>query len=99
MVDVEGVAEEVGKLVDKGHFELSGALPVNPSGGLAARGHPIGATGLAQIVELVWQIRGEAEKRQVRGRNSLYPRIALAQNSGGYVEGSPAAITVTILKN
>jgi acetyl-CoA acetyltransferase len=92
-------AEEVGRLVDEGYFTLSGKLPVNTSGGLAARGHPIGATGLAQIAELVWQMRGEAGARQVRGRKGPYPKVGLAQNSGGYVEGSPAALTVTILKS
>ena len=92
-------AEEVGQLVDEGHFTLTGKLPVNTSGGLAARGHPIGATGLAQIAELVWQLRGQAGPRQVKGQNSLYPRVGLAQNSGGYVEGSPAALSVTILTN
>ena len=90
--------EEIGHLVDKEHFSLTGGLPVNTSGGLASRGHPIGATGLAQINELVCQMRGEAKKRQVRGRNSSYPKVGLSQNSGGYVEGSPAALTVTILK-
>ena len=92
-------AEEVGRLVDEEYFTLGGRLPVNPSGGLAARGHPIGATGLAQISELVWQMRGEAEPRQVKGRTTPYPKIGLAQNTGGYVEGSPAALTVTILKS
>ena len=91
-------AEELGRLVDEGYCTLTGKLPVNPSGGLAARGHPIGATGLAQIAELVWQMRGEAGPRQVKGRNSRYPTIGLAQNTGGYVEGSPAALTVTVLK-
>ncbi len=91
-------AEEIGKLVDEGYFHLDGKLPINTSGGLAARGHPIGATGLAQIAELVWQMRGEACGRQVKGRKGDYPRVGLAQNSGGYVEGSPAALTVTILK-
>ncbi len=92
-------AEEIGRLVDEKYFTLSCKLPVNTSGGLAARGHPIGATGLAQIAELVWQMRGEAGPRQVKGRKGSYPRVGLAQNSGGYVEGSPAALTVTILKN
>lgn len=92
-------AEEVGRLVDEGYFTLKGKLPVNTSGGLAARGHPIGATGLAQIAELVWQMRGEGGARQVKGRNSPYPRVCLAQNSGGYVEGSPAAVSVTILRS
>ena len=91
-------AAEVGRLVDEEYFTLKGGLPVNTSGGLAARGHPIGATGLAQIAELVWQMRGEAEARQVKGRNSPYPRVGLTQNSGGYIEGSPAAVSVTILR-
>lgn len=91
-------AEDIGQRVDDGTFELTGKLPVNPSGGLAARGHPIGATGLAQIAELVWQMRGEAGARQVKGRKNGFPRVALAQNSGGYVEGSSAALSVTILK-
>jgi acetyl-CoA acetyltransferase len=91
--------EDLGRLVDEGFFALNGKLPVNPSGGLAARGHPIGATGLAQIAELVWQMRGEAGPRQVKGRKNRYPGIGLAQNSGGYVEGSPAALSVTVLKS
>jgi len=90
-------AEEVGRLVDEGYFVLNGKLPINTSGGLAARGHPIGATGLAQIAELVWQLRGEAAPRQVKGRNSQNPRVGLAQNSGGYIEASPGALSVTIL--
>jgi acetyl-CoA acetyltransferase len=91
-------AEEVGQLVDEDYFALSGKLPVNTSGGLAARGHPIGATGLAQICEVVWQMQGRAGKRQVKGRMGPYPKIGLTQNSGGYIGGSPAALTVTILK-
>lgn len=90
--------EKMGELVDNGYFSLKGDLPVNSSGGLAARGHPIGATGLAQIHELVTQMRGRAGARQVRGKSSEFPRLALAQNAGGYVDGSPAALTVTILK-
>ncbi|MEW6667602.1 MAG: thiolase family protein [Thermodesulfobacteriota bacterium] len=91
-------ADEVGRRVEEGYFELSGRLPVNTSGGLAARGHPIGATGLAQIAEIVWQLRGEAGKRQVKGRNTPFPKIGLTQNAGGYIERSPAAVSVTILK-
>jgi acetyl-CoA acyltransferase len=90
-------AEEIARLIDEDYFTLKGELPVNPSGGLAARGHPIGATGLAQIAELVWQMRGEAGARQVAGRNSPFPKVGLAQNSGGYVEGAPAALSITIL--
>jgi acetyl-CoA C-acetyltransferase len=62
----------------RGETALEGRLPVNPSGGLKARGHPVGASGLAQIVEIVWQLRGEAGGRQVRE-----PRVGLAQSIGG----------------
>jgi acetyl-CoA acetyltransferase len=89
--------EEIGELVDNGYFTLKGELPVNSSGGLASRGHPIGATGLAQIHELVTQLRGKAGPRQIKRGKNVFPRVALAQNSGGYIEGSPAALTVTIL--
>jgi acetyl-CoA acetyltransferase len=65
---------------------------VNPSGGLLARGHPIGATGCAQIVELVTQLRGGAGQRQVDGA-----RWGLAQNSGGNLGDDSAAAVVTIL--
>jgi acetyl-CoA acetyltransferase len=60
---------------------------------LLSKGHPLGATGLAQCAELVWQLRGEAGERQVRT-----PRVALAQNSGGWLEGEPAACNVHILE-
>jgi len=53
--------------VEAGETRLTGSLPVNPSGGLKARGHPVGATGVAQIVELAWQLRGAAGERQVAG--------------------------------
>jgi hypothetical protein len=67
------------RAAEKGSTSLEGEFPVNPSGGLKARGHPVGASGLAQIVELVWQIRHEVEKpRQVPQAN-----IALAQSTGG----------------
>jgi acetyl-CoA acetyltransferase len=90
--------EDMGKLVNENFFALNGKLPVNPSGGLAARGHPIGATGLAQIAELVMQMRGEAGPRQVKGRHQRTPKVGLAQNSGGFIEGAAAAMTVTILE-
>ena len=56
---------EGGKLIEDGITEINGKIPVNPSGGLISRGHPVGATGLAQIAELVWQLRGEAGDRQI----------------------------------
>jgi acetyl-CoA C-acetyltransferase len=67
-----------GKALDEGITEIGGKFPVNTSGGLKARGHPVGATGVAQIVELVLQLRGDAEKRQVDGAEK-----GLAVNIGG----------------
>jgi len=75
-----------------GETELGGRLPVNPSGGLECRGHPVGATGLAQILELVTQLRGEAGARQVQGA-----RVAVAENGGGLVGVEEAAVCVTVL--
>jgi acetyl-CoA C-acetyltransferase len=57
---------EGAKAVANGDTRIDGKLPINPSGGLKARGHPVGATGVAQVVELVWQLRGEAGERQVK---------------------------------
>ena len=79
-------------LIASGATGLGGRCPVNTSGGLLSRGHPIGATGLAQVVELVTQLRGRAGDRQVEGA-----RLALAQNSGGYMTGEEAVAVVTIL--
>ena len=83
---------EGGHLIDEGATALSGRIPVNPSGGLLAKGHPVGASGVAQVVEIVWQLRGEAGKRQVKN-----PRVGLAQIMGGYKEGDTRACTVHIL--
>ncbi len=66
-----------GQLVDEGATTYGGRWVVNPSGGLISKGHPLGATGLAQCAELNWQLRGEAEKRQVEGA-----RAALQHNIG-----------------
>lgn len=84
---------EAGKLLHEGITSLGGAHVVNPSGGLSSRGHPVGATGLAQIAELTWQLRGEAGPRQVDGA-----RLALAQNSGGWLEGASAVGNIHILE-
>jgi len=67
-----------GPAVDRGLTALGGKIPVNPSGGLKSKGHPVGATGVAQVVEVVKQLRGEAGERQVKGA-----RVGLAQNMGG----------------
>ncbi len=64
--------------VADGQTTVGGPVPINPSGGLKSKGHPVGATGVAQIVELVKQLRGECEERQIAGA-----RTALAQNMGG----------------
>ena len=71
-----------GALVASGRTSLGGAQPVNPSGGLLARGHPLGATGLGQIAEIVWQLRGMAEGRQVDGA-----RIGVVETMGGGTAG------------
>lgn len=80
------------KLLASGDTALGGRVPVNPSGGLLSKGHPIGATGCGQIVELVDQLCGRAGDRQVPGA-----RVGLAQNGGGFLGNDPAAMAVTIL--
>jgi acetyl-CoA C-acetyltransferase len=72
-----------GALVEDGATRLDGRIPVNPSGGLLAKGHPIGATGVAQMVELYGQLRGEQGERQV----ALRTGHALQHNVGGYSVG------------
>jgi len=82
-----------GPFSESGETELGGKIPVNTSGGLLSRGHPLGASGLAQIYELVTQLRGEAGKRQIDN-----PRFALAENGGGTIGSGPAAMCVHILE-
>ncbi|WP_031170580.1 thiolase family protein [Streptomyces durhamensis] len=81
-----------GAAAEAGVTALGGRLPVNPSGGLESRGHPLGATGLAQVYELVCQLRAEAGVRQVPGA-----RIAVAENGGGFYAGEEAVAAVTVL--
>jgi acetyl-CoA acyltransferase len=83
---------EGGRFVEEGHTTLGGRIPVNPSGGLLSRGHPVGATGVAQIVEVVTQLRHEAGPRQVEGA-----RVGLAQCMGGDKAGDTKSCTVSIL--
>ena len=83
---------EGGALAESGETRLGGRIPVNTSGGLLSKGHPIGATGAIQIHELVTQLRGEAGKRQVEGA-----RIAAAENGGGFYGIEEAATVVTVL--
>lgn len=80
------------ELVAAGATSIGGALPINPSGGLESRGHPIAATGIAQVAELVGQLRDERGPRQVNGA-----RNALAETAGGFVAGDAAAIAVHVL--
>jgi acetyl-CoA acetyltransferase len=84
---------EGGPWAESGASTLGGALPINPSGGLECRGHPIGATGLAQIAEIVYQLRDSAGKRQVEGA-----RIGLTENGGGFIGTGEAAIAIHILE-
>jgi acetyl-CoA C-acetyltransferase len=89
-----GLAEEGGggALVASGRSEIGGAQPVNPSGGLLSRGHPLGATGTAQVAEIVWQLRGEAGERQVDGA-----RVGVVETMGGGasgVDGNAAVVAV-----
>ena len=82
-------AGEGGKLIDEGVTQLGGRCPVNPSGGLLAKGHPVGATGVAQICEIFWQLRGEAGERQVAGA-----KVGLTENGGGVLDGENAVASV-----
>jgi acetyl-CoA acetyltransferase len=82
-----------GRLLRERVTWLGGQLPVNPSGGLLARGHPIGATGAAQVVELTWQLEGRCGQRQVPNA-----RVALAQNAGGWVGTDAAACAIHLLQ-
>jgi len=80
-----------GRAAEAGEFSIGGRVPVNPSGGLESKGHPIGATGLGQIHELVTQLRGEAGVRQVNGA-----KVALQENGGASVGVEEAVVTVNI---
>lgn len=81
-----------GLAAERGETAIGGRIPINPSGGLESKGHPIGATGLGQIFELVTQLRGEAGARQVAGA-----RIALAENGGGLAGVEEAVACLTLL--
>lgn len=83
---------EGGRYVDEGRFDIGGDVAVSPSGGLLSRGHPLGATGVAQIAELFWQLRGEAGERQVPGA-----KVAVAHTVGGGVTGIEAGATSVIV--
>ncbi|MCL5878546.1 MAG: thiolase family protein, partial [Deltaproteobacteria bacterium] len=84
---------EGGIFAESGATKLGGRLPINTSGGLESRGHPVGASGLAQIYEEILQLRGEAGKRQVEGA-----RIALTENGGGFIGVEEAAMCINIFE-
>lgn len=90
-----GLAEpgSVGERLRRGDFALGGRQPVSASGGLLAKGHPVGATGLIQLHDLCEQLRGEAGAAQVEGA-----RIGIAENGGGFLGGEEGATAVTILE-
>jgi acetyl-CoA acetyltransferase len=83
---------EGGPAAERGDFTLGGRLPVNPSGGLESKGHPLGATGIAQLYELTTQLRGEAGARQVPDA-----RHAIQENGGGMQGVEEAAVAIHIL--
>lgn len=85
---------EGGKLIEDGVTEITGTIPVNPSGGLLSKGHPIGATGCAQLTEIFWQLRGEAGDRQVKDGKA---KVGLTQNGGGMMRGEAAAMAIHVL--
>jgi acetyl-CoA acetyltransferase len=80
------------RLVEEGATRLGGRIPVNSSGGLLRKGHPVGATGIAQVVEITEQLQGRAGARQVPGA-----KVGLAQNGGGAIGTDAAAMCVTVL--
>lgn len=84
---------EAAALLNSGATRLGGRVPVNPSGGLLRKGHPIGASGCAQLVELTDQLRGRCGARQVEGA-----RTALAENGGGWIGEDAAAIVISVLQ-
>jgi len=83
---------EGGVCAERGDFTLGGRLPINPSGGLESKGHPLGATGIGQLYELTTQLRGEAGARQVPGA-----RHAIQENGGGLQGVEEAAVAIHIL--
>ena len=81
-----------GPAAERGEFTVGGRIPINPSGGLESKGHPLGATGIGQLYELVTQLRGEAGARQVEGA-----RNAIQENGGGMQGIEEAAVAIHIL--
>jgi acetyl-CoA acetyltransferase len=84
---------EGGPFSESGATAIGGKIPTNTSGGLESKGHPVGATGVGQVCEIVWQLRGEADKRQVEGA-----RIGMTENGGGAIGVEEAAMNIIILE-
>ena len=82
-----------GKFIESGATKLDGKIPINTSGGLVSKGHPVGATGLSMIYEIATQLRGEAGPRQVPNA-----RIGLTENGGGVISVEEFACGITILE-
>ena len=89
-----GLCEKAGVFSRNGATTREGTLPINASGGLISKGHPLGATGLGQIFELTLQLRQEAGDIQIKKQ----PRVALAQNAGGMIGFDEALSVVSILE-
>jgi acetyl-CoA acetyltransferase len=83
---------EAGPAAENGEFTIGGRVPINTSGGLESKGHPIGATGLGQVHELVTQLRGEAGARQVADA-----KVAIQENGGGIFGVEEATAVISIL--
>lgn len=96
IVRLEGIGliprGEGARWTEAGHTSLGGKLPVNPSGGLLSRGHPVGATGVAQVCELYWQLTGRAGQRQVEGA-----KLGLSYCKGGTVSGTDGGSVTTVI--
>jgi len=84
---------EGGKFIESGATKLDGSIPINTSGGLVSKGHPVGSTGLSMIYEIITQLRGEAGPRQVPNA-----RIGLTENGGGVISTEEFSCCVTILQ-
>ncbi|MDP2663301.1 MAG: thiolase domain-containing protein, partial [Dehalococcoidia bacterium] len=85
---------EGGPFIQAGNTAIGGRIPINTSGGLLSKGHPVGATGLAQIVEVVEQLRGQSGPRQVEGA-----KVGLAMCLGGFMHSDAGVVAVHILKS
>jgi acetyl-CoA acetyltransferase len=85
---------ESGRMIEEKATWFDGRMPVNTSGGLTAKGHPAGATGISQVAEIVWQMRGEAGERQARP----HPNVGLTETAGGNVAGETAVVAIHILR-